>query len=294
MTPLEYYATHSPLSDPGRHAALLRGLPDDVGAIAGVVQGLCIHDMVARSMYGLHVPASRAGEIHTRGAEAMLDRILAIDPRPLEEARPPEKRLVSRCHLFALLFVATLRSKGIPARVRGGFGAYFNPPHFEDHWIGEYWNEGRGRWVLADPQLDEVWMTAFGHAFDPLDLSAKDFVTSPDAWRRCRVEGEDPGLFGISPFGLNGLWFVAGSLVRDLAGLNKAEMLPWDVWGAQPQPGAGLDGAETAFFDGIARTTADPDANFEAVGSLYRDGRLRVPRQVFNAVAQRPETVAAA
>lgn len=293
MRPLEYYATHSAMTDPGHHAASLRALPDDVGAITKVVQGLCIHDFVAEPMYGFKVPASRADEIHTRGAETMIDRILAVDPRPLAEARPPERRLVSRCHLFALLFVSALRCKGIPARVRGGFGAYFNPPHFEDHWIGEYWNEKDRRWVLADPQLDEIWMAAFGHGFDPLDLSSKDFVTAPDAWRRCRKDGIDPALFGISPVGLAGLWFVAGSLVRDLAGLNKVEMLPWDVWGAQPQLDArpGID--DLALFDEIADVTLDPEAHFDAIRSLYRDERLRVPSQVFNAVTQRPEMVAA-
>jgi hypothetical protein len=291
MTPLEFYAIHSVLTEPGRHAALLRDVPDDVGAIAKMVQGLCIHDFVAEPMYGFSVPASRAGEIHTRGVEAMLDRILAIDPRPLTQARPPEKRLVSRCHLFALLFVSTLRAKGIPARVRGGFAAYFNPPRFEDHWIGEYWNGSR--WVLADPQLDGVWMERLRHAFDPLDLSAKAFVTSPDAWRRCRNGGADPSLFGISVGGLHGLWFVAASLVRDLAGLNKVEMLPWDVWGAQPGPDGKPGDEATRLFDEIAVLTIDADANFEAVRSLYRDDRLRVPNQVFNAVAQRSERVAA-
>jgi hypothetical protein len=293
MTVLEYFASHSAISDPGRHAELLRALPDDIEAIAKIVQGLCIHDFVAGPMYGFDVPASRAGEIHTRGAEAMLDCILAIDPRPLGQARPPEKRLVSRCHLFALLFVSTLRSKGIPARVRGGFAAYFNPPRFEDHWVGEYWDARNNRWVLADPQPDAVWMERLHHAFDPLDLSADEFLTSPDAWQRCRRGAADPGSFGVSAGGLAGLWFVASSLVRDLAGLNKVEMLPWDVWGAQPQLNAKPGDDAIQLFDRVADLTIDPDTNFGAIRSLYRDERLKVPGEVFNAVAGRPERVAA-
>jgi hypothetical protein len=293
MTALEYFESHSAISDPGRHARLLRALPDDIGAIAKIVQGLCIHDFVAGSMYGFDVPASRAGEIHTRGAQAMLDRILAIDPRPLGQARPPERRLVSRCHLFALLFVSTLRSKGIPARVRGGFAAYFNPPRFEDHWVGEYWNAREQRWVLADPQLDAVWMERLRHSFDPLDLSAGEFLTSPDAWKRCRSGVADAGLFGVSAGDLAGLWFVASSLVRDLAGLNKVEMLPWDVWGAQPQPNAKLGEDAVTLLDRVAELTIDPDANLGAIHSLYEDERLKVPGEVFNAVAGRPERVAA-
>jgi hypothetical protein len=37
---------------------------------------------------------------------------------------------------------------------------------------------------------------------------------------------------------------MAASVIRDLAALNKVETLPWDVWGAMPQPGATLDGSQ--------------------------------------------------
>ena len=46
-----------------------------------------------------------------------------------------------------------------------------------------------------------------------------------------------------------GLWFIAEDLVRDVAALNKMEMLPWDVWGAQPKPDEQLDDDHLAFFD---------------------------------------------
>src|SRR5256886_10418127 len=35
--------------------------------------------------------------------------------------------------------------------------SYFNPGFFEDHVVCEYWNAAEQRWVLVDPQLDEVW-----------------------------------------------------------------------------------------------------------------------------------------
>lgn len=40
----------------------------------------------------------------------------------------------------------------------------------------------------------------------------------------------DPNDFGI--FDMRGLWFVWGNLVRDIAALNRMELLlPWDSWG---------------------------------------------------------------
>jgi hypothetical protein len=69
-------------------------------------------------------------------------------------------------------------------------------------------------------------------------------------------------LFGISFAGLFGLRFIAGTLVRDLAALNRVEMLPWDLWGAQPQPGEQLDPERLNFFDELARVTLDPTPTF--------------------------------
>ena len=98
---------------------------------------------------------------------------------------------------------------------------------------------------------------------------------------------------GIAFVKLHGLWFVAGSLVRDLASLNKMEMLPWDSWGAQPEPETKLDDSQLRFFDEIADMTGDVDMAFDAVREKYsEDEHLRVPQKVFNGLKQRLESVA--
>jgi transglutaminase superfamily protein len=146
---LDFYARPGAMTSAGDHAARLAGLPDDVGALARIVQGLAIHEFVASDFYGVRIPDSRRSESHLRRVDRMLDRLLAIDDRPLTTARPADKRLVGVCHHFMLLLVAMLRAKGVPARARCGFGAYFNPGFFEDHWVCEYWKAADARWVLA-------------------------------------------------------------------------------------------------------------------------------------------------
>jgi hypothetical protein len=70
------------------------------------------------------------------------------------------------------------------------------------------------------------------------------------------------------------------------------EVLPWDVWGAQPAEAVELSQAELAFFDEIALLTADPDANFDALQRRFaEDGRLRLPDVVFDALRRREERV---
>ncbi len=288
-----YYATHSMMSDPGRHAPLVEALPDDVAAIATALQGLCIYDVVAEPFYGFAVPAERAGEIHLRSVADMLDRMLALDPRPLSQARPVDRRLVSRCHHYGLLLVSVLRTKGIPARLRGGFGAYFDPPFFEDHWVAEYWNKDEGRWILADAQLDAVWLNRMPSIGNPLDLSRDQFVVAADAWRQCRSGAADAARFGIGFTNLRGLWFITGSLSRDLAALNKMELLPWDVWGAQAAIDAELSLKELTFYDALAAMMVDPDRELAELRALYEtDERLLVPSVVFNALTDRREPIA--
>jgi hypothetical protein len=294
MTDAPDYATQSPMSDPGRQRGLIAALPGDVAELARIVQGWCVHDFVAESFYGLKVPEQRRGDIHIRPVEAMLDCLLAMDERPLTEPRPVEKRLAIRCRHYALLHIAALREKGVPARMRGGFSAYFNPPYFEDHWITEYWNDDRSRWVLVDPQLDDIWMQKLGGSLDPLDLKRDQFIVSAEAWKMCRDGRADPKMFGIGVGDLRGLWFVASSLIRDLAALNKAELLPWDVWGAQPAPDAKFSEQDLAFFDDVAELTANPRRPAREFAAVYAaDPRVTAGAQVFNAITMRNESVAA-
>ncbi len=273
-------------------AAAFRELPTDVAALAEVVQGLCVYDVMAESFYGYKLPKRREAEIHLRTVEEMLRRIFEMDPRPLSEPRPVGKRLAARCGQFTALMVAMLRAKGIRARARGGFGAYFNAPYFEDHWVCEYWRSTEGRWALADAQFDAVWREKSGVRHDVLDVPRDQFLVAGEAWRRCRSGEADPGKFGIVFAGLRGLWFVAGSLVRDVAALNGVQTLPWDVWGAMPKSGQELGGEALAFFDRLAELSASPEGNLAELERLYEtDPRVRVPPTVFNALLNRAEAL---
>lgn len=286
---LDFYARPAALTSVGRHSQLVRDLPRDIAGLVRVVQGLALHRYMAAA-YDVAVPDERGGEDHIRPVEQMLDRLLDIDARPLAAPRTPERRLVGVCRHFSQFLVSLLRAKGIPARSRCGFGSYFNPGSFEDHWVCEYWNAGEARWVLADPQFDEIWRERVRVEHDVLDVPRSRFLGAGEAWARCRSGEADPSKFGI--FNLRGLWFIAGDVVRDVAALNKMEMLAWDVWGAMPRPGETLRDDQLAFFDRLAELTREPDAWFDELRRLYEsDDRLRVPGTVFNALLNRPETL---
>jgi hypothetical protein len=273
--PLEYYTRPGFMTDPGEHADLLEDLPTGIPALCQVVQGLLLHVYWAER-YGVELSEERQREIEIRQVSEMLARIQGMDDRPLAVERPLERKLVGNCRDFSVLLCAMLRHRGVPARARCGFGAYFTPGMYEDHWVCEYWNGDEGRWVMVDAQLDALQREVLGIPFDPCDVPRDQFLVGGKAWRMCRAGGADPEKFGI--FDMHGLWFIRGDLVRDLLALNKVEVLPWDGWGLIAKEEQSLSAGDIALLDRVAELTLVDDPPFAEVRAIYeRDARLRTP-----------------
>lgn len=200
--------------------------------------------------------------LRTVGAEAILDNVLGIDPSPLDQARPAEQRMVGFCYHFALLHCALLRAKGIPARIRCGFASYFRAGIWEDHWVTEY--RSGDRWIRTDPQIGRAGLTA------------ADFQDGVTAWQRCRADPEQTPAYG------NGeLWGwdeLRGTLINDVAALNKVEVAGWywcEPLQVEPldQPHDDLDTS----LDGLARAAAVAESP-EEIGACYdRNPKLQPP-----------------
>ncbi len=249
-----FYETHSTFSHPGKHAELLRGLPEDVGALCELIQGLLIHVFHA-AKYNVELSPGRMQEMQLYGMEEMLERVLELEPEPVTKARAPEKRLVANCRDYALFLCAMLRAQGRAARLRTGFEAYFHRKHgrFGDHTICEYWDDARQRWVRVDAQLDAVQRKAFKIGFDPLDLPDEEYVVSGQAWMGCREGTRDPRKCGI--LHRWGMDYVRGNVVKDVMMLNKEELFPWDGSALGDKPRDALTEADFALLDELAALT---------------------------------------
>jgi hypothetical protein len=89
------------------------------------------------------------------------------------------------------------------------------------------------------------------------------------------------------------MWFIAGNVVRDFASLNRAPMLPWDVWGMMEMKDDALTEEKKKLLDRVAELTLGGDEAFPQVREIYEsDERLRVPPVVFNVDRNATETVA--
>jgi hypothetical protein len=222
--------------------------------------------------------------VNLRRVEQVLGAVVEADDRPLGVERAPDARISTNCRGFSVLAVSMLRAQGVPARARCGFGAYFNPGYFEDHWVVEYFDDGR--WKLMDAQIDELQRAKLGIDFDLTDVPRDQFVVAGDAWSRVRAGKADPQRFGLSPINEAGDWWIAANLMRDAAALENVELLPWDLWGAMPEP---TDAVDVELFDELAAATAGPD--MAGVRRLMSDERLKLNGEVFNVQHRQLETI---
>ncbi len=233
------WAAHTYCSSPGRHAALVGGLPAGAVAACEAARNLIGH-------YGtdfVDLPAARRNEVNSRSLRRILDADQSRHPWPLEVPRDPETRVAGCCRDHALFVVGVLRERGVPARTRIGFADYLVPGPRVDHVIVEYWSAGR--WVRTDPELP-----AGSTSFDPADMETgadAPFQTAAEAWRICRSGRVGFDRYPVPPgSAFTGPGHVLRTYVAlELAHRNRDELLLWDTW-------PGLRAFDDALVDKVA------------------------------------------
>ena len=91
---------------------------------------------------------------------------------------------------------------------------------------------------------------------------------------------------------MHGLWFVRGNLVRDVAALNKMELLPWDSWGLIDGEDAALSADKWAALDEMAELSSGDAAGFDRIRGLYESSdHWRVPSIIITFTPAGPVSV---
>lgn len=274
----DIYISQSPITDPGSYRSLFDNLPHDLAGLHQIVQNVYIHVWKVRK-YNPEWLKGRTHEYESRSVAKSLELIMGHDKRPLTEARPKSEKLIIDCRHFAVLLTSMLRHQGIPARTRCGFATYLEKSHYQDHWVTEYWNGER--WVMEDSDL-------LKH-----DMPAGEFITGGKAWQMIRNNEVSDLKFGFDPHAL-GAWAVRYDLPRDLAALNKFEMLSGDIWGDMEKQEPLVNGKDRKLLDEAAKWSLAPNEDFDAMREFYEaTDSLRVPETIklYNYIEDKNKTV---
>jgi hypothetical protein len=248
------------------HERALRNVPHEAVTICRLVHDLVIQPTDAKA---LGIPDQRFAENQLRPVDDLISALLALDPAPLIVGRQPDLRVIGTCRHFAVLSCALLRYRGVAARARCGFATYFQPGLGVDHWITEY--RHNGRWVRIDPEILGGSLVA-----KPDDLATGEFLSGGEAWMAFRDGRIDAAHFGVYGTENWGPAEIRGNAIKDLAAMNKVEMLPWDEWGRMT---ASYEGKTNPDYDELIDTIATVSASNDpaAVTDLYASADLAVP-----------------
>ena len=233
---LEYYAAPGPMTDlTDVPADVFDGLPTDPVGLCRTVPGLLVHEMWADA-YGFDVPESRLTDLQTRfgGRDDRRDSAArrraavrraarrAADGGQLPALQHAQQRVVAaRRHPGPrpLRLRHVLRAR----QVRRPLGHRVLAPGRAT--VGQDRRPARRRAAGGDHRR----LRHRGPAARAVPACRRGVAASAGRGRA------EPDTFGIFEFW--GLWFVQANVVRELAALNKMELLPWDVWGADDVPG---------------------------------------------------------
>lgn len=111
---MQSWSSHSAYSDPGRHRALLRGLPGELPALCAAARNVIGHYRAEL----VDLSRTRRDEVNSRWLAAILDTDQCRHPYPLHQRRPPDDRVAGCCRDHCLFVVGALRERNVPARSR--------------------------------------------------------------------------------------------------------------------------------------------------------------------------------
>lgn len=283
---IDFYVEHGNISNPKQHIKYFKIISSDIDTICKIIHNVLMHAHDG-GIFNYEIPYERRSELQIRTITEILDCIFSLNQDELLNERLIHQRKISTCRDFSLLACSILRTLGIPARVRYGFGKYFYSQFYHDTTVLEYWNTKKHKWCYVDISTTDVQIIShrYNVNFDLKDIPNDQFLTSAFAWKSCRAGQIKSTLFGGGSMReYKGFWYIRNKLIQDLASLNKFEMLLWDCWGYPLINKMGVDPyeeSELKVMDNIAEVLINDNINIDELQYIYNtDKYLKVPLYV--------------
>lgn len=288
------YLETSVYTDVGYYKDFVTSLPDDIPSIGMLVCDQLTHPSMYFTEPSAYLEDTYFGKFSSYPkhrfkdedelyitAVAMIAGILRLDGAGFTKNRDVTKRITVSCRQASVLFSAILKAKGIPCRSRAGFMDFGDAgDSYMEHWVNEYWDFGRNRWILADVDGYYEYEQRFGYS--QFDLPRRKFVTASEAWLGLRDNTLDKKLDVFVPDLLTG---VCEYLFMDFHALMNNEIF----YSYQPLYLRGgvqtLNEGELCELDHLAELLSEPDKNMEEIE------RLRVENEKWSVLTNNTQNI---
>lgn len=291
---LEFYKSTSSFTDLGFYKEFAKNLPDDIDELCILQRMQIIHPVAFKDkdirnkkecFWGdmTKVPVTRLeyeDDIFPT-AQSILAELLRKNPNYIREREAKDKVHVT-CRGQAILLASILKAKGIPARARSGFAPYIKYDGVAyDHWITEYYDYNKDRWVLvdADEHCPDHEM-----GFDLNDIPNDRFLFGANAWLGIRngkikensiLYASDPPTLGLKA-AIRGLFYDFHSLMND-------EIIFLHIPKYICEKNYKLNEEELIELDNLAKLMLEPDKNFDKLFEIWNTNtKFRIMQGALN------------
>lgn len=277
-----FYKQTSLYTDLGLYKNFMKNLPDDINELCILQRKQIIHPVVfdipnirkqSNCFWGdmTKVPITRLDyeDDLFPTAISMISELLRKD-KTYSVNRKAEDKIHVTCRGEAILLAATLKAKGYSARVRSGFAPYIKYDGVSyDHWITEYYDEIKQRWVLvdADEHCPDHEM-----GFDVNDIPRNKFIFGAEAYLGMRTGkykteeiyyASDPATLGLKA-SIRGLFYDFHSLMND-------EIIFLHLPKYIQDKNFELSEEEYIELDNLAELLLEPDKNFDKILDIWNN-----------------------
>lgn len=277
-----FYKQTSLYTDLGLYKNFMKNLPDDINELCILQRKQIIHPVVfdipnirkqSNCFWGdmTKVPITRLDyeDDLFPTAISMISELLRKD-KTYNVNRKAEDKIHVTCRGEAILLAATLKAKGYSARVRSGFAPYIKYDGVSyDHWITEYYDEIKQRWVLVD--ADEH-CSDHEMEFDLNDIPRNKFIFGAEAYLGMRTGkykteeiyyASDPATLGLKA-SIRGLFYDFHSLMND-------EIIFLHLPKYIQDKNFELSEEEYIELDNLAELLLEPDKNFDKILDIWNN-----------------------
>ncbi len=279
---LDFYKQTSLYTDLGFYKNFCKNLTDDIDELCVLQRMQIIHPVAfanpdirkqEKCFWGdmTKVPVTRLDyeDDLFPTAISMISELLRKDSN-YSKGRNAEDKIHVTCRGEAILLAATLKAKGYSARVRSGFAPYIKYDGVAyDHWITEYFDDKKNRWVLVD---------ADGHCsdhdmgFDLNDIPRDKFIFGAEAYLGIRNNKYQTNeIYYTSEPATLGLKASLRCLFYDFHSLMNDEIIFLHLPKYIQDKNFQLTENEYKELDKLAILMLDPDKNFDELIQIWNN-----------------------